>query len=109
MVPWPVYTEVDLLLRSRGHAKAATVLGAALHQGVHRLEAPTHHEHSLAVELLERYEDLGLDLPDAATIAMAAARQGWAWTWDFRHFRAVVLEHGRQVPLVVTEAELPSS
>jgi hypothetical protein len=63
----------------------------------------------LAVELLERYEDLGLDLPDATTIATAAARQGWAWTWDFRHFRVVALEHGTQVPLVVTEAELPSS
>lgn len=109
MVPWPVYTEVDLLLRARGHAKAATVFGDALLQGVHRLEAPTRHEHTLAVELLERYEDLGLDLPDATTIAMASARQGWAWTWDFRHFRVVVLKKGSHVPLVVTEAELPEA
>jgi hypothetical protein len=32
------------------------------------------------VALLERYQDLGLDLPDAVTISMAVVRKGWAWT-----------------------------
>jgi len=107
VIPWPVFTEVDLLLRSRGHAKAATTFEAALLDGVHRLEPPTRAELGQAVALLERYQDLGLDLPDAVTISMSAARSGWAWTWDYRHFRAVTVERGRGVPLLVAEGELP--
>jgi uncharacterized protein len=107
VVPWPVFAEVDLLLRSRGHAKAATTFAAALQEGVHRLEPPTSAELSRAVALLERYQDLGLDLPDAVTISMAVARKGLAWTWDYRHFRVVTVEPGQGVPLLVTEDELP--
>lgn len=107
VIPWPVFTEVDLLLRGRGHAKAATTFEAALVEGVHRLEPPTSAELGQAVALLERYQDLGLDLPDAVTISMAVARGGWAWTWDYRHFRAVTMERGRGVPLLVAEDELP--
>jgi hypothetical protein len=59
------------------------------------------------VALLERYQDLGLDLPDAVTISMALARKAWAWTWDYRHFRAVTVGRGRDVPLLVAEDELP--
>jgi hypothetical protein len=108
VVPWPVFTEVDLLLRARGHAKAATAFAAALAEGVHLLEPPTGAELGQAVALLEGYQDLGLDLPDAVTISMAATRDGWAWTWDFRHFRAVTVERGRGVPLLVAEDELPA-
>jgi len=107
VVPWPVYTEVDLLLRTRGHAKAATAFGAALLDGVHVLEHPTAEELAHAIAILERYADLGLDLPDAVVIAMAARRRAWAWTWDYRHFRVVVVEHGQGVPLLVAEDELP--
>ena len=107
VVPWPVFTEVDLLLRSRGHAKAATTFAAALLEGVHRLEPPTRTELEHAVALLERYQDLGLDLPDAVTISMSAARDGWAWTWDYRHFRAVMVKRDRGVPLLVAEDQLP--
>jgi predicted nucleic acid-binding protein len=107
VVPWPVFTEVDLLLRSRGHAKAATTFGAALAEGVHRLEPPTSAELSQAVALLERYQDLGLDLPDAVTISMSAERDGWAWTWDYRHFRAVMVQRDQGVPLLVAEDQLP--
>jgi uncharacterized protein len=107
VVPWPVFTEVDLLLRSRGHAKAATTFAAALLEGIHRLEPPTRTELEHAVALLERYQDLGLDLPDAVTISMSAARDGWAWTWDYRHFRAVMVKRDRGVPLLVAEDQLP--
>jgi predicted nucleic acid-binding protein len=109
VVPWPVFTEVDLLLRARGHAKAATAFGSALQDGVHRLEAPTASELGRAIALLERYQDLGLDLPDATTVAMAAARDAWAWTWDFRHFRAVTVGRGRGIALLVGEADLPET
>ncbi len=107
IVPWPVYTEVDLLLRARGHAKAATAFGSALLDGVHALEHPTAEELAHAIAILERYADLGLDLPDAVTIAMAARRRALAWTWDYRHFRVVVVERGQGVPLLVAEDELP--
>ena len=107
MIPWPVFTEVDLLLRSRGHAKAATTFEVALLEGVHRLKPPTSAELGRAVTLLERYQELGLDLPDAVTISMAVAREAWAWTWDYRHFRAVAVGRGRGVPLLVAEDELP--
>jgi predicted nucleic acid-binding protein len=99
---------VDLLLRARGHAKAATAFAAALGEGVHRVESPTAAELGQAVALLERYQGLGLDLPDAVTIAMAVARDGWAWTWDYRHFRAVTVGRGRSIPLLVAEDELPA-
>jgi predicted nucleic acid-binding protein len=107
VVPWPVFTEVDLLLRARGHAKAATTFGTALAEGVHRLEPPINAELEQAIALLQRYQDLGLDLPDAVTISMAAARRAWAWTWDYRHFRPVTVDRGGGVPLLVTEAEVP--
>jgi hypothetical protein len=38
---------------------------------------------------------------------MATARKGLAWTWDYRHFRAVMVGRGRGVPLLVAEDELP--
>jgi hypothetical protein len=38
---------------------------------------------------------------------MAVARDGWAWSWDYRHFRAVTVERGRSVPLLVAEDQLP--
>jgi predicted nucleic acid-binding protein len=108
VIPWPVFTEVDLLLRARGHAKAATAFGAALTGGVHRLEAPNDAELEQALAFLQRYQDLGLDLPDAVTISMAAARRAWAWTWDYRHFRPVAVDRGGGgVHLLVTEAEVP--
>ena len=109
VIPWPVLTEVDLLLRSRGHAKAATTFAAALLEGVHRLEAPTRTELEHAVALLGRHQDLGIDLPDAVTISMAVVRKGLAWTWDYRHFRVVTVERGRGVPLLVAEDELPEA
>jgi hypothetical protein len=58
VVPWPVFTEVDLL-------------------------------------------------PDAVAISVSAARDGWAWTWDHRDFRAVMVQRDRGVPLLVAEDQVP--
>lgn len=109
LVPWPILTEVDLLLRARGHAAAARVFVGAIHQGVHRLDAPTSDELATALALAERYPDSGVDLPDLVVMAMSNHRKAPILTWDFRHFRAVVLRRGHHWPLVVTEHELPSS
>jgi predicted nucleic acid-binding protein len=107
LVPWPVFTELDLLLRARGHAHAAVVFGKALLDGVHRLEAPSDPELALTIDLAGRYETSGADLPDFTVMAMAAQRSAPILTWDFRHFRSVVLRRGHHWDLVVRESELP--
>lgn len=108
VVPWPVLVEVDLLLRSRGHPDAAIAFAQSLLDGVHVLDAPTNEESSLAVGLANRYTDSGADLPDLTVMAMAAVRKAKVLTWDFRHFRSVVLRRGHHWPMVVEEGELPT-
>ena len=106
MVPWPVFVEVDLLLRARGHHAAAAGFGRAMCDGVHQLQAPSYAELGLALDLAERYGDTGVDLPDLSVMAMAASRRAWVLTWDHRHFRSVVLHRGHHWDLLVEEAEL---
>ena len=107
IVPWPVLVEVDLLLRARGHRDAAVVFAESLLAGTHRLEAPTTGELELALKLANRYADSGADLPDFVVMAMAARRRARILTWDFRHFRAIVMRRGHHWPLVVQESDLP--
>lgn len=109
IVPWPVFTEVDLLLRARGHHRAAPVFAAALRDGVHQLHAPTDAELALVVELADRYPESGADLPDLVVMAMAARRKARILTWDYRHFRTVVLRRGHFWRLLVEEHELPAA
>ena len=108
VVPWPVLVEVDLLLRSRGHAEASVVFAESLAAGVHLLESPTSAELALTLKLANRYLDSGADLPDLVVMAMASRRRARILTWDYRHFRAVVLRRGHHWPLVVEEDELPA-
>lgn len=107
IVPWPVMVEVDLLLRSRGFPGAALAFCESIAAGVHRLETPTAAELELALKLGKRYADSGADLPDLIVMSMAHHRRASVLTWDFRHFRSVVLRRGHHWPLVVTEAEMP--
>jgi predicted nucleic acid-binding protein len=74
---------------------------------VHELDRPTHGEHARALDLVERYETLGVDLADAVVMAMGEARGALILTWDFRHFRATVPGRRRTWPLLVEEHELP--
>jgi predicted nucleic acid-binding protein len=108
IVPRPVLTEVDRLLRARGHPEAALVFANALHGGVHRLEAPTNDELATALGLGDRYPDSGVDLPDLTVMAMSRHRRAEILTWDFRHVRTVVLRRGPHGPLLAAEHELPS-
>lgn len=107
LVPWPVFTEVDLLLRARGHVPAAIAFARALEAGVHRLDAPTDSELHRAIDLAQRYSESGVDLPDLTVMAIAAERSAQILTWDFRHFRSVVLRRGHRWKLLVDESELP--
>ena len=61
----------------------------------------------IAFDLAERYTNAGVDLPDLTVMAMAATRDAWVLTWDYRHFRSVVLRKGQYWDLLVEEAELP--
>lgn len=96
-----------MFLRNRRQGPAALLLGRSLLRGDFRLEAPTDAELDSALDLLERYGDIGLDLPDVIVMAMTDARKGRAFTWDFLHFRAVVLRRGEPIPLLVNESEMP--
>lgn len=107
IVPWPILVETDLLLRSRGYPSAAIAFGECLSTGVHQLEAPTGPELKFALKLGKRYLDSGADLPDLLVMAMAHCRKAQILTWDFRHFRAVVVKRGQSWPLLVSESELP--
>ena len=108
VVPWPVLVEVDLLLRARGYPQAALTFAQSLNAGIHRLDTPTAAEFELALDLARRYADSGADLPDFIVMAMASRRRAHVLTWDYRHFRAVVLRRGHHWPLVVEESELPA-
>jgi predicted nucleic acid-binding protein len=108
LVPWPVFTEVDLLLHARGHASAARTLAAAIHSGVHQLVAPTDDELATAIDLAGRDPGSGVDLPDLVVMAMSRQRKAAVLTWDFRHFRSVVLRRSHHWPLLVDEHELPA-
>ncbi len=88
--------------------QAAIAFAESLAAGVHRLDAPTAEELALALKLAKRYPDSGADLPDLVAMAMASRRRARILTWDFRHFRAVVLRRGHHWPLVVDESEMPS-
>ncbi len=107
-MPWPVYVEADLFLRGRGLSTRATAFGRELAEGeltLVDLDAP---KLNRCLALLERYEDMGLDLPDAAVISVAIDADAEILTWDFRHFRAVVTSRGRGLPLLVSESQMPT-
>jgi predicted nucleic acid-binding protein len=108
IVPWPVYVEVDLLLRARGHERAADALGRALLDGVHSLVGLTDSELETALDLGAKHAGLGLDLPDLSVMAISKARRALVLSWDFRHFRAASPARGRYWPLLVQEHELPA-
>ena len=71
IIPWPVYVETDLLLRSRGFAANGVRFGRALLAGEHSLLSLTDAQLELALTLLDRYEGVGLDLPDASVMAVS--------------------------------------
>ncbi len=109
LIPWPIVTEVDLLLRARGHHRAALVFAEVLLAGSHRLHCPFESDLGLAVELSKKYEDLAADLPDFVVMAVALNRDLPVLTWDFRHFRVVLGPARQEIRLVVQEYELPES
>lgn len=105
IVPWPVFTEVDLFLRRRRRPDTARRFAYSLLNGRPTLDVPSDDELSLAIALLDRYQSLGIDLPDATVLAVAFSRDIPVFTWDFRHFRAVVSPTGAVARLLVDETQ----
>ncbi len=101
-----MYVETSLLLHARGHRPAALALGRSLASGELGLATPTGPEHVAALDLIERFADQGIDLPDACVAAMAHRRGAPVLTWDFRHFRTIAFGRGQTLPLFVTESDL---
>jgi uncharacterized protein len=90
ILPAPVTTEVDFLLRKLGGAPAARRVLADIAAGIFQVEGLTQEEHGLALLLEDRYEDLDLGLADLSVMVLAQ-RFGTRriLTFDARHFRAV--------------------
>ena len=58
VVRWPVLVEVDLLLRARGHARAAIMFCESLMAGVHRMESPRGPELELTLHVAYQYRQV---------------------------------------------------
>ena len=88
---------------------AALAFARSVSAGEFMLMTPTELELDRAIDLLERYENLGIDLPDAVVMAIAQESRSRVLTWDFRDFRAVVDRSGNPLSLLVNEWEMPGS
>jgi predicted nucleic acid-binding protein len=84
-----VLAEVDYMARARTGASGQAAFRADVAAGAYLVEW-WHNAAAAAVEIAERYGDLGLSLTDASLVALAARLDTTAIaTFDERHFRAV--------------------
>ena len=99
-VPGLVLAEVDYFLRGERHAMNALVDDLA--RGAFTYAPPALDELSRAMEIDQRYADLGLGLVDSSVVALADSLSlRRIATRDVRHFAAVRLSDGRAFELVV--------
>jgi len=99
-VPGLVLIELDYFLRHERPAMNAFMEDLA--RGAFTYAAPAHDQLARAMEIDERYGDLGLGLVDASVMALAedlGIRR--VATRDVRHFAAVRLRDGSAFELVV--------
>jgi predicted nucleic acid-binding protein len=99
-VPGLVLAEVDYFLRDERATMRAFVADVA--SGAFTYAAPTTDQLRRAMEIDERFEDLGIGLVDASVVVLAedlGLRR--IATRDVRHFAAVRLRDGSALELVV--------
>lgn len=109
LVPGPVATEVDVILRRRDQPIAARRFLAALGSGELQRTPLTDAAFARAVEIDERYADLDLGIVDASVMALAETTPAQVLTFDFGHFRATTDRDGRPWRLLVDEDALERS
>lgn len=90
VVPAPVVTEVDQILRARISGVSARAFLGALVAGEHAVEPLTAGLLARAVAIDERFAHLGLGLADATVMALAERDGIPVLTFDFPDFRAAV-------------------
>ncbi len=106
LVPDPVIAETDHLLRRHvGMAVARSFLADVADRRLRR-EPLDHRTFARAVEIDQRYADLGLGIVDASVMAVAERERGAILTFDFRDFRATKPRRGRSWRLVIDERDL---
>ena len=96
-----VLAELDYFLANRvgGHAEAALLAEVA--RGSYQLEPFDQDDVAAAIEVLERYESLGLGLADASIIVLAERHAvTTVLTLDERHFRNVRTKAGHRFRLL---------
>lgn len=104
IIPMPVLSEIDCLLRMKLGTAAELDFIDDIRAGVFTLEACVPGDLSRCAALIETYRDLDLGLADACVIA-CAERLGILriLTVDERHFRVVRTARGQ--PLVLLPAD----
>jgi hypothetical protein len=85
-----VLAELDYLLSTRVSARIARALLAEVALGAYQLEPFAGGDVARAVEILDRYEALGLGIADASIVVLAERHAtSDVLTLDERHFRAI--------------------
>lgn len=90
IVPAPVTTEADYLLRERVGRNSARSLLQDIANGRFQVEGLTREEHGLALAVHDQYADLDLGLADLSVVVLAHRfHSRRLLTFDDRHFRAI--------------------
>jgi predicted nucleic acid-binding protein len=102
-----VLAELDHLLSTRVSSRVARAFLREVADGAYQLEPFTADDLARAIELLDRYDDLGLGLTDGSLIVLAE-RHGAddLLTLDEGHFRAVRGPRGRPFRLLPADARI---
>ncbi|MCS7179600.1 MAG: PIN domain-containing protein [Anaerolineae bacterium] len=94
VLPCPVLPEICYLLDSRLGHKAMQQFVRELIRNTVPLEPLQPHDLPRVLELLEHYEDMGLDFTDAAIVAIAERLKAtMILTLDYRHFTVIRPSH----------------
>jgi predicted nucleic acid-binding protein len=94
VLPAPVVLELDWIARSRGTLDATRALVNSLLDGSVLVANLEREDYARAIELVEKYADLPLDLVDASVVAIAERlEQDTIATLDRRHFSVVRPSH----------------
>ena len=101
VLPAPVVVELDWIARSRGTPDATSALVNGLLDGSVLVANLELEDYARAIELVEKYADLPLDLVDASVVAIAERlEQDTIATLDRRHFSVIRPLHVEAFTLV---------